>query len=119
MENKTLAEKLDEKYSTSWWVQNYVKTVTASTLVASGVGLVITGELGRMHSRGWSDAEIILGVTCVVLALIVTFALDLWAKKKDKEMITTIEEHIEERAEQIAEKKVLYYLNKIEKKQDD
>lgn len=110
-----MAEKLHEVYPRVWWIKNYVKTVTASTLVGSGVGLIITGELTRMHNHGWSDAEIILGVTCVILALIITFILDLWAKRKDEEVISTIEEHINERAEEIAEKKVLFYLEEIEK----
>ena len=109
----TLMEIMITKYKKVFWVKNYGKTVTASTLIASGIGLLVTGELTRMHNRGWSDAEIILGVTCVALAFIITFLLDIWAGKKEKEMIEDIDNYIDERAEEIAEKLVLKHLEEI------
>ena len=79
-----------------FWVKNYFKTVTASTLVGSGIGLIVTGELTRMRHQGWSDAELILGGACVVLAFLVTFVLDIWTKKQDEQIINNIEDYIED-----------------------
>lgn len=110
-----LTDLIIQKYKKTFWIKNYVKTVTASTLIASGVGLIITGELTRMQSRGWSDAELILGISCVVLALIVTFILDLYAAKKDKQMLNDINNYIDERAEEIAQDKILKAMKKLEK----
>lgn len=109
----TLKELIQEKYTRTFWIKNYVKTVTATALCSSGIGLLITGELTRMQNHGWSDAELILGGLSIVLALIITFVLDIWAKRKDEEMISDIEEYINTRAEEIAEQKVCYYLDRI------
>ena len=99
-----------------FWVKNYIKTVTASTLVGTGIGLIVTGELTRMHKHGWSDAELILGGALVVMAFLITFVLDFWTKKQEEKTINNIEDYIDERAEEIAEERVLFYLNQIGKK---
>jgi len=112
---RKLEEILVEKYRSVFWVKNYVKTVTASTLIASGIGLMTTGELTRMQNQGWSEAEIILGISCIIMALIITFILDYWSAKKDKEMIEDIDEYIDKKAEEIAENLVLKHLNEIKK----
>ena len=119
MTTNKLKQKIVSEYKHVFWVKNYVKTITATTLVSSGVGLLLTGELTRMQNHGWSDAELILGCCCIVLALIITFVLDIWAGRKDKDMIGDIEEYIDERAEHIAEQKVLYYLDKIAGENDE
>ena len=106
-----LLERLN--LSKMFWVKNYIKTVTASTLVGTGIGLIVTGELTRMHNHGWSDAELILGGVLVVLAFLITLILDLWTKNQEEKTINNIEDYIDERAEEIAEKKVLHYLNQI------
>ena len=109
-----LTDLITQKYKKTFWIKNYVKTVTASTLIASGVGLIITGELTRMQTQGWSDAELILGISCVFLALLVTFILDYYAAQKDKEMIKDITEYIDERAEEIAKNKIVEAMEKME-----
>lgn len=110
-----LTEIVIPKYKRVFWAKNYIKTITATTLVSSGIGLIITGELTRMQNRGWSDAEIILGITAVLLALIIVFILDTWAAKKDKQMIQDIDDYIDKRAEEIAEELVMKHLNEIGK----
>ena len=113
-----LESKLVKKYMMVFWVKNYIKTMTATTLVSSGVGLLITGELTRFHNHGWSNAEIILGIVCVVLAIIVTYVLDYWSARKDREIINDIDTYIDERAEEIAEELVLKHLNEIAEKEE-
>ena len=113
--NKHLVDDLNQKYGRIFWIKNYVKTVSASTLIGSGIGLFLTGELTRMQNRGISDAEIILGITCIVLAFIITFVLDLWLKKKEDEKAHDIEDYIDERASEIAEELVIKHLEEIEK----
>ena len=113
--NKHLVDDLKSKYGRIFWIKNYVKTVSASTLIGSGIGLFLTGELTRMQNRGISDAEIILGITCIVLAFIITFVLDLWLKKKEEEKTHDIEDYIDERASEIAEELVIKHLEEIEK----
>ena len=113
--NKHLFDDLNQKYGRIFWIKNYVKTVSASTLIGSGIGLFLTGELTRMQNRGISDAEIILGITCIVLAFIITFVLDLWLKKKEDEKAHDIEDYIDERASEIAEELVIKHLEEIEK----
>ena len=115
MSSKHLVDDLKSKYGKIFWLKNYVKTVSASTLIGSGIGLVVTGELTRMQNCGISNAEIILGITCVILAFLITFALDLWLKKKEEEKIRDVEDYIDERASEIAEDLVIKHLEEIGK----
>ena len=74
---KTLSEKLEAAgYHKLFWIKNYFKTVLTSTLISSGVGLIITGELTRMKNRGWSSTELQLGVLCIIAAAIGTYIID-------------------------------------------
>lgn len=110
----TLTDMIVQKYKRIFWIKNYVKTVTASTLIGSGIGLIITGKLAKMQTGGWKDAEIILGAICICLALIITFILDYYTAKKDKQIIQDIDDYIDKRAEEIAKNKILEAMNKIE-----
>ena len=98
----------------TFWVKNYAKTITATTLVSSGIGLVITGLSTRMTNKGFSDVELQLGVISIVLAIIITLLIDKWAEIKKKEELELIDKTIDDKAREIAEEKVLEYLEKIE-----
>lgn len=112
---KTLSEKLqDSGYHKSFWIKNYLKTVLTSTLISSGVGLIITGELTRMKNRGWSHTEMQLGVICLVVAAAATFLIDIYLSRKEKEKEAIIEEHINEKAQEIAERKIIEAMKKLE-----
>ena len=82
----------------TFWVKNYAKTITTTTLVSSGIGLVITGLSTRMSNRGFSDVELQLGVISIVLAIIITLIIDKWAEKKKKEELNFIDKTIDDRA---------------------
>ena len=98
----------------TFWVKNYAKTITTTTLVSSGIGLLITGLNTRMTDRGFSDVELQLGVISIILALLITLLIDKWAESRKKEELELIDKAIDDRARQIAEEKVLEYLDKIE-----
>ena len=98
----------------TFWVKNYVKTITATTLVSSGIGLVITGLNTRMANRGFSDVELQLGVISIILAVVITLVIDKWAELRKKDELELIDKAIDDRAREIAEEKVLEYLDKIE-----
>ena len=110
----TLLDNILPQYKKVFWIKNYAKTVTASTLIASGIGLIVTGKLERMEAIGYGNSEITLGAICLLLALIITFILDYWASKKDKQLIQDIDNYIDKRAEEIAKDKILEAMNKLE-----
>ena len=85
MTSKPLIEKIP--YRKTVWIKNFAKTVTTTTLVSSGIGLIITGLTTRMQNKGYSDAELIIGVLCIIIALIIVSIIDLWAEKKKKNLI--------------------------------
>ena len=97
----------------TFWVKNYAKTITTTTLVSSGIGLLITGLSTRMSNNGFSDVELQVGVISIILAIIITLIIDKWAEKKKKEELTLIDKTIDDRARKIAEEKVLEYLDEI------
>ena len=97
----------------TFWVKNYAKTITTTTLVSSGIGLIITGLSTRMTNKGFSDVELQLGVISIALAIVITLIIDKWAETRKKEELELIDKTIDDRARQIAEEKVLEYLNKI------
>ena len=109
--------KLTEKipYRKTIWIKNFAKTVTTTTLVSSGIGLIITGLNTRMTNRGFSDVELQLGVLSIIIAIIIVLIIDRWAEQKKKEELETIDKTINEKAEEIAEELVLKHLNELEK----
>ena len=113
--------KLTEKipYRKTIWIKNFAKTVTTTTLVSSGIGLIITGLNTRMTNRGFSDVELQLGVLSIIIAIIIVLIIDKWAEKKKKEELDVIDKTINERAEEIAEELVLKHLEEIEEKTCD
>lgn len=111
---KSLTETIP--YRRTVWVKNFAKTVTTTTLVSSGIGLIITGLTNRMHNRGYSDVELILGVLAIIIAIIIVTIIDRWAEQKKREELEAIDKAIDMRAEKIAEKLVLKHLQEIEDK---
>ena len=49
---KTLSEKLEAAgYHKLFWIKNYFKTVLTSTLISSGVGLIITKKKKKKKKK--------------------------------------------------------------------
>ena len=111
-----MSSKLTEKipYRKTVWIKNFAKTVTTTTLISSGVGLIITGITNRMQSNGFSNVELQMGIISIIVALIIVTIIDKWAEIKKKEELDKIDKEIDERAEEIAEKLVLTHLKEIE-----
>ena len=109
---KSLTETIP--YRRTVWVKNFAKTVTTTTLVSSGIGLIITGLTNRMHNRGYSDVELIVGVLAIIIAIIIVTIIDRWAEQKKREELEAIDKAIDMRAEKIAEKLVLKHLKEME-----
>lgn len=111
-----LTKKLSDKipYRRTVWVKNFAKTVTTTTLVSSGIGLLITGMHNGMTNSGFKYIELQVGVICLVIAIIIVTIIDRWAEKKKKEELDIIDKEIDERAEKIAEELVLKHLEEIE-----
>ncbi len=68
-----------------------------------------------MKNRGWSSTELQLGVLCIIAAAIFTFLIDKYLSRKEKEKEALIEDHINEKAEKIAEHKILSAMEKLDK----
>ena len=115
----SLEEKLVSDYRKLFWVKNYVKTITATTLVSTGIGLIVTANNAFGHHETGAEVELISGASCFILALVITFVLDRWSARKNKEMIKDIDNYIDERAEEIAEELVLKHLNEIANSKED
>lgn len=111
-----MTSKLTETipYRKTLWVKNFLKTVITTTLVSSGIGLIITGLITRMQNQGYSNAELIIGTIAILLAIMIVTFIDRWAEQKKKEELEIIDKQIDERAEKIAEELVLKHLEEIE-----
>lgn len=112
-----MTEKISDKipYRKTVWIKNFAKTVTTTTLVSSGIGLLITGMHNSMTNKGYKYIELQVGIICLVIAIIIIIIIDKWAEKKKKEELDIIDEEINKRAEKIAEELVLKHLREIEK----
>ena len=116
LELMKLHKKLTEMipYRRTVWVKNFAKTVTTTTLISSGIGLLITGLNTQMTNNGFNAVELQLGVICIILAIIIVTIIDHWAEQKKREELEIIDKEIDERAERIAEDLVLKHLQEIE-----
>ena len=106
-------------YRKTVWIKNFAKTVTTTTLISSGIGLIITGLSNRMTSKGINNVELQIGIISLITAIIIITIIDKWAEKKKKEELEIIDKAIDERAEEIAEKLVMNHLKEIEENTRD
>ena len=112
MTYKTLIEKIP--YRRTVWVTGFLKTTLSSSLIATGVLFLFTGITNHPLLRGWHEISIFVGALMILLAIIIVVMIDKWKDQKKKEELETINEHIEERAIQIAEEKILEAMKNIE-----
>ena len=113
MTSKNLTEKIP--YRRTVWVTGFLKTTIATSLISTGVVLLFNGITEHPLFKGFSETAIIVGLLMISLAIIVVVIIDLWKDKKKKEELETINNHIDERAMDIAEEKILEAMENLEK----
>ena len=63
---------------------------------------------------GFNEIAIICGFIAIILAILVITSIDKYKEKTKREELEAIDKQIDDRAREIAEEKVLEYLDKIE-----
>ena len=53
----SLQEKIVRKYRNLFWIKNYVKTISATTLISTGIGLLVTGNITFGHNQKGGEVE--------------------------------------------------------------
>ena len=108
-----LSEKIP--YRRTVWVTGFLKTTLSSSLIATGVVLLFNGITNHPMFHGWNEISIITGILMIILAIIIVVVIDNWKDQKKKEELEIINEHIDERAIEIAEEKILEAMKNLEK----
>ena len=113
MSSKNLSEKIP--YRRTVWVTGFLKTTLSSSLIATGVVLLFNGITNHPLFHGWDEIAIIVGTLMIILAIAIVIIIDNWKDQKKKEELEIIDKHIDERAIQIAEAKILEAMKNLEK----
>ncbi len=113
MTSKSLTEKIP--YRRTVWVTGFLKTAISSSLISTGVVLIFNGITEHPLFTGFNEIAIISGFTALIIAILVIVIIDNWKDQKKKEELETINEHIDERAIEIAEEKILEAMKNLEK----
>lgn len=112
MTSKNLSEKIP--YRRTVWVTGFLKTTISSSLIATGILFLFTGITNHPLFNGWHEISIIVGAIMIILAIGIVILIDQWKDKKKKEELEIINEHIDERAMEIAEEKILEAMKNLE-----
>ena len=96
------------------WTYGFVKTTLSGSLISTGVVLIFNGVTEHPLFNGFSEVAIICGFVAIILAILVITSIDKYKEKTKKEELEAIDKQIDDRAREIAEEKVLEYLDKIE-----
>jgi len=113
MTTQSLTEKIP--YRKTVWVTGFLKTTISSSLIATGVVLLFNGITEHPIFGTSNEISIVIGIIMILLAVCSVTLIDIWKDKKKKEELNTINEHIEERAIEIAEEKILEAMENLEK----
>ena len=84
-------------YRRTVWITGFLKTTVSSAMITTGV------EIG-----------IVLGSASIIMACIYIAMIDRWKESRKKEELDTIEDYINQKAEEIANMKVLRKLEELE-----
>ena len=112
MTSKNLSEKIP--YRRTVWVTGFLKTTISSSLIATGILFLFTGITNHPLFNGWHEISIIVGAIMIILAVGIVILIDQWKDQKKKEELKIINEHIDERAMEIAEEKILEAMKNLE-----
>ena len=96
------------------WTYGFVKTTLSGALISTGVVLIFNGITEHPIFVSSERVELVAGFVAVILAIIIITCIDRFKEKTKQEELEAIDKQIDERAREIAEEKVLEYLNKIE-----
>ena len=96
------------------WTYGFVKTTLSGSLISTGVVLIFNGVTNHTLFDGINEIAIICGFIAIILAIFVITSIDKYKEKTKREELEAIDKQIDDRAREIAEEKVLEYLNKIE-----
>lgn len=108
MTSKSLTERIP--YRKVIWVFGFAKTVSSTTLITLGIGLLLDGISNHLRWRGYNQVELVIGILALIIGVIIIILIDLWKTRQKKEELETIEK----RAEEIAEKKILEAMENLE-----
>ena len=97
------------------WTYGFVKTTLSGSLISTGVVLIFNGVTQHPLFEGFNEVAIFSGFIAIMLAILVIAGIDRYKEKTKREELEAIDEQIDIRAREIAEEKVLEYLDKIEK----
>ena len=116
-----MTEKLINKipYKRTLWIFGFVKTSLSGALFSTGVVLIFNGITNHPWFQGFNEIAIVSGLIALTCAIIVIASIDKWREHQKKNELETIDKHIDERAEEIAEKLLLQKLEELGQLQDD
>ena len=112
MTSKNLSEKIP--YRRTVWVTGFLKTTISTSLISTGVVLLFNGITDHPLFNEWDEIAIIVGLFMIILAILAVILIDQWKEQKKKEELKIINEHIDERAMEIAEEKILEAMKNLE-----
>ena len=113
MTSKSLTEKIP--YRRTVWVTGFLKTTISTSLISTGVVLLFNGITDHPLFNQWNEIAIFVGAFMIILAIISVVLIDQWKDQRKKEELKIINEHIDERAIEIAEEKILEAMENLEK----
>lgn len=112
MVSKPLTESIP--WRKTIWTYGFIKTTLSGALISTGVVLIFNGITEHPLFDEFSEIAIFSGFTAIILAIIVITSIDRYKERTKREELEAIDQQIDERAREIAEEKVLEYLDKIE-----
>ena len=92
----------------------FLKTTISTSLISTGVVLLFNGITEHPLFNQWNETAIIVGSLMIILAVISVIIIDQWKDQKKKEELAIINKHIDERAIEIAEEKILEKMNELQ-----
>ena len=112
---KPLSEEIP--YRKVIWIFGFTKTIISTTLLTTGIALIIDGFSNHLRWQGYNQTELNVGVFCIVLGVSIIALIDSWKQKQKRIELDTIDNKMDEKVNQlakiIAEEKVLQYLKEI------
>lgn len=111
--NKKLTEIIP--YKKTVWITGFLKTTLSSALISTGVVLILNGIAEHpLLSSKWTELDILVGFIAIIFAIFIIILIDSWKERKKKEELESIQTLIDNKAEDIATKKVISKLKELE-----